>query len=116
MALPDGSSAEVPAAKVTEYLLSSTHPTGRTKAAFFNKLGFTSANPGSFVAELKRIAIEGRIADRIEGPFGTKYLVDGEIVGAMGSALIRTIWFVRVVGTKPRLVTAYPLRKKGEGQ
>ncbi len=40
MILPDGSNARVDCAKVIGYLLSSSHPDGRGKAAFFIRCGF----------------------------------------------------------------------------
>lgn len=99
-------------AKVMDYLLSLSHPAGRTKAAFFIGLGFSIQDPDPFIAELKRMAVEAEVKDRITGPFGTKYVVEGEMAGPGGAASVRTIWFVRVKWARPRLVTAYPSRAK----
>ena len=41
MQLPHVSSATVDRAKVVDYLLSETHPAGRSKARFFRAFGFT---------------------------------------------------------------------------
>jgi hypothetical protein len=40
MMLPDRDRAHVDRSKITEYLLSLSHPDGRTKAAFFMRFGF----------------------------------------------------------------------------
>jgi hypothetical protein len=41
--LPNASRAVVPEAKITRYLLSETHPAGRSKARFFTAHGFSPA-------------------------------------------------------------------------
>jgi hypothetical protein len=40
MMLPEGDRAQVDRAKITDYLLSLSHPDGRGKAAFFMLFGF----------------------------------------------------------------------------
>jgi len=44
MKLPNRENARVSEQKITAYLLSMTHPTGRDKAAFFWKFGFAPEN------------------------------------------------------------------------
>ena len=45
MKLPNASVARVDFEKLTEYLLSETHPIGRSKAAVFRRLGFSRDQP-----------------------------------------------------------------------
>lgn len=50
MKLPNAAAARVDFEKLTEYLLSETHPIGRTKAAFFQRLGFARDRPEELLA------------------------------------------------------------------
>jgi hypothetical protein len=103
--LPTGSAARVEIKKVSEYLLSETHPVGRTKAVFFKGLGIA---PDELISELLRIARSEEVVDRTVTSFGIKYVVDGRIEGKRGSALVRTVWVAENEEAAPRLVTAYP--------
>lgn len=40
--LPNAEKAVVPRAKIVGYLLSNTHPSGKSKAEFFSSFGFSS--------------------------------------------------------------------------
>ena len=44
MKLPNYKNAYIPNEKLTEYLLSETHPTGNSKAKLFRSLGFNETN------------------------------------------------------------------------
>ena len=57
MRLPNAEKAVIERRKLTEYLLSETHPTGRFKAQFFKKLGFKRANVEQFEEWLRSIAL-----------------------------------------------------------
>jgi hypothetical protein len=106
--LPTGEYVPVEVEKVSEHLLSESHPVGRLKAQFFRGLGFRWSDPHVLVAALQALGREGEIVDRIETPFGIKYVVDGTLIGPRGSADVRTVWHARDEEGAPRLVTAYP--------
>ena len=53
--LPNTRAAEIPIEKVRDYLLSTTHPVGRFKAAYFSSLGFNSGNPEQLLAAIRKI-------------------------------------------------------------
>jgi hypothetical protein len=53
---------------------------------------------------------ENPVVERIETPYGTKYVVDGRVSGPIRAARVRTIWFVDPGSSSPRLVTVYPLK------
>ena len=44
MNLPNADYSQVDYDKITEYLLSTSHPVGANKAIFFSSFGFTSEN------------------------------------------------------------------------
>ena len=110
MRLPDGDRAEVPDEKLTGYLLSESHPIGRWKSDFFARFGYTARNAAALRGALLKLAAESEVTETVATPHGTKFVVDGYIVGAAGSRVgLRTIWITPDVGSRPRFVTAYPL-------
>ena len=108
MRLPNGDQAEVPPAKVRDYLLSSQHPVGRFKAQVFRSLGYDQENWTRLAEQLLTIAREGD-AQEVESPFGRKFSIVATLIGPNGrSASIITIWVLGRNDSKPRFVTAYP--------
>ena len=109
MKLPNVEHAAVDERKLRDYLLSSSHPIGRFKAAFFQNLGFSSENWAELAAQLKKVAQEGDVELSTTTKYGRKYVVFGTIVGKQGeSAEVVTIWILLDDDDKPRLVTVYP--------
>jgi len=56
MNLPNLEVANVPISKLKDYLLSTTHAAGRTKAEFFRKFGFSETNLDLLKEALIKIA------------------------------------------------------------
>jgi hypothetical protein len=109
-ALPEAESAVIDEQKITGYLLSSTHPAGRAKAAFFIRFGFQPMTPETLREALLDHARSTRRAQVTETQFGTKYTLDGPMATPSGRRpRVRAIWFVQVDETIPRFVTAYPV-------
>ncbi len=107
--LPNADAAYVPPEKVTSYLLSLSHPVGRSKARFFHGLGFDHHNALLLQLELGRLAREGEVVQTIPGEYGSKYIVEGKIGTPSGvQASLRTVWLIETGEARPRLVTAYP--------
>ena len=103
---PNADAAQIAPEKIEGYLLPESHPVGRSKARFFRSLGFRREEAGALRLELLRIAGEGE-ASLVQTQFGSKYLVDGVLVGRLRSANVRTVWILE--GERPRFVTAYPV-------
>jgi hypothetical protein len=115
MKLPSLENAVVPAAKVTDYLLSGTHPDGRSKAEFFMALGFTLDDWPALEKSLRQHARDHDIAKVESSPFGTRYAIEGTMKTPDGrSPLIRTVWFTTNQEETPQFVTAYPLRRRDD--
>jgi hypothetical protein len=110
MQLPHVDEAHIPAPKISEYLLAVGHPTGRSKALFFHSLGFRTDQPADLREALLQQATNNAVSSLQQTAFGSKYLIDGQIVGPKGAAVIRSVWFVEFGERRPRLITAYPLR------
>jgi hypothetical protein len=106
--LPQADRVEVDVRKVSDYLLSPMHPVGRFKARVFRALGFEQATVASFLAEVRRIAAEGEVAEVEDFEFGRKYTVPGELKGPRGAARVVTVWMQETGREDVRLVTVRP--------
>ncbi len=106
--LPNGERAIVPDAKLSMYLLSSTHPFGRSKARFFERLGFSLDHPEHLRVALLDLALSADMQE-ITFEYGKKYTGPGFIVSPTGrTALVVTVWVMIPGAAAPTLVTAYP--------
>lgn len=110
--LPKADNALVEREKITEYLLSTVHPSGRTKARFFLSFGFR-ADSWEYLAESLRLqAVINDIAEIEESDFGPRYCIDGTIETPDGrSPFARTVWQFDLGSDHPRLLTAFPRRR-----
>lgn len=109
MKLPNNDKAIVPREKIEDYLLSHTHRDGRSKAAFFTQFGFSADVWQTLAEALLQHATEHEVAKVETSPFGTRYVIEGELHTPDGRApLVRVIWFVDNGTGTPRLATAYP--------
>ena len=107
--LPNRESAYVPEQKLTEYLLSETHPDGRSKARLFYAAGFDMTKVNILEQGLISIAQTGHVEAVTTTVHGTKYVVDGTLTSPNGNLIqIRTVWIIDIGQYAPRLVTAYP--------
>jgi hypothetical protein len=108
MKFSDTSNAIIAEEKITNYLLSHEHPTGRFKAQFFNTLDFEQANWKLLERALRDLLIEeAELLETTE--WGEKYAIRSEIQGPNGkSARIVSIWIILLTDKHPRFVTAYP--------
>jgi hypothetical protein len=106
--IPNFERAVIEAHKLTDYLLSQEHPLGRSKANFFQRLGFTRDQPNVLEAGLRRLLSTPNEVAMEDTGFGMKYIVDGTLAGPSGVAAVRTVWIVETGSDLPRFVTAYP--------
>ncbi|MCK4728450.1 MAG: hypothetical protein KAT27_05975 [Desulfobacterales bacterium] len=107
--LPNHEQAYIPEPKLTKYLLSETHAVGRAKAKYFRSLGYTEANADQLADALLMIAKPKGVSQEVTTPYGTKYVVEGDLFTPIGTTVrIRTVWVVESHDERPRFVTAYP--------
>jgi hypothetical protein len=107
--LPYAEQAVVYPNKVSDYLLSLTHPEGRAKARFFLDYGFRENNPSELVLALLDRALKNEASLSKENKFSRIYLVEGPVWSPDGrNPRLRTIWIIETESTLPRLITAYP--------
>jgi hypothetical protein len=108
--LPHREKADIARSKLTDYLLSKTHPVGRWKRKLFTSIGFDETNVDSLETGLLFIAESGEVREAIYSAYGTKYIIDGKLQGPSGGIMsVRTVWMIEEGQDTPRFVTAYPL-------
>jgi len=109
MSSPNFEDAYVPRQKITDYLLSESHAMGKAKARYFRSIGYTKKHADLLTEDLLSIAKSKKVSQEIVSPYGTKYLINGEIITPLGiTARLRTVWVVESRDKRPRFVTAYP--------
>lgn len=110
MRLPNQQKAIIPETKIREYLLSTSHPYGRYKAAFFKRFGFRTKY-WELMASALRVHAEQYEVVRVEDTeFGSRFIVEGPLRAPDGRApIVRVVWFIEKGDDRPRLVTVYPL-------
>lgn len=108
MKLPNGHLAQIDSVRLRGYLLSSTHPVGRFKAAFFRSLGYSTEQWEVLAAHLLD-AVEMEDAVPLDtSAYGTKYADRCALSGQPGlEAEADSIWIVGPDGL-PRFIAAYP--------
>ena len=114
MKLPNREKVYISPEKLTNYLLSETHPVGKSKAKFLRSVGFNESNVDVLEQSLILIAQSNEVAETTETSHGTKFVIDGEIKTPTGVVVqLRTIWIIDAGEDIPRFVTAYPGNDKG---
>lgn len=109
MKLPDADNAVIPAEKLRDYLLSSSHPVGRFKAVFFHALGYTGGDWERLEADIQSILTNDATMVGEQTDYGQKWEVRGSITGPTNrSAEIVTGWIILKGESMPRFITAYP--------
>lgn len=110
MKLPNSDKVIISQTKLLDYILSETHSTGKFKAKFFRDFGFNETNVNLLKKALQRIAQSFDIKEEIKILYGTKYIIEGEIISPKGRIIfIRTVWIIEINQNQPRFITAYPV-------
>lgn len=107
--VPNADHAVIDLQKVSSYLLSGTHPVGRTKAVFFRRFGFREDAPEELLQALLD-HVRASTAAKVEfSVYGTKYRVDGPLGSPDGrNPLVSSVWIILVGEASPRFITAFP--------
>jgi hypothetical protein len=109
MLLPNCKNAFVPIEKITNYLLDTTHPHGKTKAVFFIGIGYSPDHPMQLQGDLEELACRSETNTVTPNNEGIKYVVVAPLIAPNGKTdLMKTVWIVEHQTDRPRLITAYP--------
>src|SRR5687768_6916163 len=109
MKLPYAAKARVERKKIVEYLLSSTHPDGNSKAGFFSRFGFRVDEWEVLARALRKHGRENVVSVSVESAHGARHSVDGPLATPDGrNPQLRTVWILAKGSRAPRLITAHP--------
>jgi len=110
MRLPGGERALVDIAKLRDYCLHDQHPRGRHKARVFaSVLGLTAADADVLQQELFKAARQGEAQESEGDDYGQRYVLDFEVTGPKGQAIVRSSWIIRHGEDFPRMTSCYVL-------
>lgn len=111
MKIPNNDQSYVADNKITDYLLSETHETGKHKADFFKSFGFTRSDIGTFKDSLSQHAVDRDIEVTKDSDYGTKYELKCQFMTPdKRNPCIVTVWIVEKGQEELKLVTAYPAK------
>ena len=109
--LPDRDSAWVEEKKLRKYLLNLDHPEGGPKARFFLNRGFTLTGWQELGKAIVAQGVANSVVEVKDAKFGRRFIVECSCPTPDGSnPCIRSVWEVSPNDTRPRLITAHPLR------
>jgi hypothetical protein len=109
MEMPNHERAVVAREKLTHYLLSNSHPVGKSKAKFFRQFGYDDQIVELLEEGLLAIAQTQEVEEVEESAHGTKYKIPGFLNTPAGIPVrILTVWIIPSDGEDPRFVTAFP--------
>jgi hypothetical protein len=111
--LPNAESAVIDDRKITEYLLSDTHPLGRAKARYLRRFGFSRSDICLLRDALLEHATAADVMSDTVTPYGRRYILRGAIQSPDGrNPVLVAIWDIDTGHTRPRFVSAYPGRRR----
>jgi hypothetical protein len=110
MKLPNAERAVVEIEKLWDYCLNPAHPRGRHKArVFLSSCGMTAEHADELRDALLNAALNLEAELGEEDDYGQRYVIDLEVTGPTGTAVVRSAWIVRRDEDFPRFVSCYVL-------
>jgi len=104
--LQNSQSAEVNLQKLLDYLLSDSHPIGKSKAKYLRSFGFSNANVELLKQGLITIAQTEDVKEVISSTHGVKYVIDGSLQTPVKVFIkLRTIWIIEKGEEVARFIT-----------
>ncbi len=97
-------------AKLRDYCLNPNHPSGRHKARVFAAaLGLTQDDADLLREALLFAVRESDAREAEKDDYGIRYLLDFQMAGPSGDAMLRSSWIVLKGEDVPRLTSCYVL-------
>jgi len=113
MKLPNADKLVIERDKIADYLLSSTHRYGSSKARFFAGFGFRVEEWEKLAEALRDHGRTHEVTQKRETGFGPRFTVEGPLNTPSGRMpRLRTVWQQDKGAIAPRLISAYPLEAK----
>jgi len=111
MKIPNNNQSFVADNKITDYLISEIHETGKYKAYFFKSFGFNLKDINILRSSLIQHSKDRSISKIQDSEFGIKYELKCKIKTPDDrNPCIVTVWLVEKESSAPKLITAYPSR------
>lgn len=108
--LPHGDEAILDIRKIEDYCLNPSHPRGRHKARVFREAVDLRRSDASWLRNvLLEAARSGEASQVAVDAWGTHWRVDATVRRHAKSAVVRTLWIVRIGESVPRFVTCWVL-------
>jgi len=99
-------------AKLRDYILSPSHPDGRSKAAYLARGGYSREGWSRLESDLRDQHLTLDAKPGGVTPWGSKYEILGPLTGPNGQTMwIRTVWIVRHEENVARFITLIPARE-----
>ena len=109
MKVPNGDRAIIEPFKLHGYLLSTSHPVGRFKAAFFATLGYAAESWLTLESDLPTQHLTQQASLTETNEYGHKYAIRAKLKGPAGHvAEVVSVWIILGDEAVPRFITAYP--------
>jgi len=107
--LPNAEKAIIETEKLRSYILSSVHPVGRFKAAFFQRMGYSADNWEAFEEAIRDLISVQDVSKSEMSQYGNKFVVEGPLIGLLGDPVqIVTVWIILNGEEVPQFISAYP--------
>ena len=114
--LANADSAWVPVEKLTQYLLNPFNPRAGTKPSDFAEMGYDTENVDVLERDLISIVRNNPSTGERATPVSVTHRVEGFVTTPAGEVrYLRTVWETRTDDPRPRLVTAFPVRRPRGG-
>ena len=108
--LPNATQAVIDIRKLEDYCLNPSHPRGRHKARVFREALDLNRSDAAWLRQaLLEAARSGEASQIGADAWGAYWRIDAAIRRQNKSAVIRTIWIVRIGQTAPMFVTCWVL-------
>ena len=110
MRLPNGERAIIDIRKLRDYCLNAAHPRGQHKARVFrSQLGLGQEHADWLRERLREVAKTEDAQAGAMDAFGQRFVIDFEVAGPLGTAVVRSCWIVRAGEAVPRLTSCFVL-------
>ena len=101
--------------KLRDYALNPKHDTGRFKAAFFAKMGYSSEDWEQLEQDIRQQHLTQPAETGQVSPFGQKYTITASLQGPNGEQRwITTVWIIRPDQDWPEMITIEPAARVKE--
>ena len=109
--LPNAEQSIVESRKITHYLLSETHPDGKSKENFFSRFGFHPARWETLAAALRQHCWQHEVLETKTTAWGVQYVIVGALQTPDGrDPAVRSVWQIDHGADLPRFISGRPAR------